>query len=170
MKRTLFIAILIGNLTFGQNCKYKTNTIDEFTNDKILETKDEFFTISGMGLGFSTSYSLKKINEKRYLRLGILNPSIFTLREGDEVVFKTMTDTPISLKFPQTIIANGQYNSASKSTYWITYSLILISDEVYNRLQNEKIIKLRVYTGDGFVDDNVKEKRAVKFQELLKCI
>lgn len=170
MKKTLFIAVLFANFTFGQNCKYKINTIDEFTKSQILQTKDELLTVSGMGFGFSASYAFKKIDNTRYLRLGVSSPSIFTLKKGDEILFKTENENPVSLKFPETIIADGQYNSSLKTTHWGTYILIPISDDVYSRFQNEKILKLRIYTADGYIDDDVKEKRAVKFKELLNCI
>jgi|GEM_PF-3164934 len=170
MKKTLFIALLFANFTFGQNCKYKINTIDEFTKSQILQTKEEILTVSGMGFGFSTSYAFKKIDNARYLRLGISSSKIFTLKKGEEILFKTENENPVSLKFSETTIADGQYNSSFKTTHWGGSVLIPISDEVYNRLQNEKIVKLRVYTADGYVDDDIKEKRAVKFKELLNCI
>ncbi len=163
---TLFFSIIC----FGQNCKYKTNEIDEFTKNKILETKIEVFTVSGMGLGFSTSYTLKKINEKRYLNFKITSPSIFTLREGDKIMFKTDSENTIDLIFPNTIIANNVYNSHLKTTTWLENILIPIDELTYQRLSNEKVLKLRVYTTDGYIDDDINEKRSKKFKELLKCI
>jgi len=171
MKKIILLTlILTTNFILGQNCKYKINETDEFTKNKILETKAELFTISGMGLGFSCGYSLKKINENKYLKLSISSPSIFTLRQGSEIMFKTDKEETINLKFPETVIADGQYNSTLKSTHWGAYILIPIPNDINERLLNEKISKLRVYTGDGYIDDDIKEKRAVKFVEYLKCI
>lgn len=159
--------------TYGmssQNCKYKMNEVDEFTNDRILETKADVFTISGMGLGFSCGYSLKKINDQRYLKLNVMSPSIVSLREGDEIMFKTDKEETINMTFPTTVIAEGIYNSALKSTHWNASILIPIPDNVNERFLNETLIKLRVYTTDGYVDDDIKAKRAKKFVEYLKCI
>jgi hypothetical protein len=156
--------------SFGQNCKYKTNEVDEFTKNKILETKEELLTVSGMGFGFSTSYNLKKVNENRYLKLNISSPKILTIKAGDEIMFKTNNDNPISLKFSETVILQPQYNSSSRSTIWYEFILIPISDENYTRLLQEPISKLRLYTSDGFIDDEIKDKRDKKLKELLKCI
>ena len=161
-------------LSFSQNCKYKINETDEFTKNKILETKYELLTISGLGFGFSSGYSLKKVNNNRYLKLGISSPSIFTLREGRDIMFKTSAEDVISLKFPETIIADyisgTRIGSSTTPSRWSGTILIPISDETYQRLLVEKILKVRIYTGDGYVDDDIKEKKAIKFQELLKCI
>ncbi|URM37195.1 hypothetical protein [Flavobacterium anhuiense] len=169
-KITLPFLLLYSSFIFSQDCKYKRNEIDEFTKNKILETKENLFTLSGMGLGFSCAYTLKKINDNRYINLHITAPSIFTLRESHEIMFKTEKDSTIDLKFIESIVANGTYNTSLKSTHWSAQTMIPITAEAYERLKNEKITKLRVYTVDGHHDDDVSEKRDKKFKELLKCI
>lgn len=166
----VLFAIILSVSSYSQNCKYKTNEVDDFTKNKILETKEELLTISGMGFGFSTSYNLKKVNENRYLKLNVSSPNIFTIKAGDEIMFKSNNDKPISLKFSETVILEPQYNSSSRSTIWYGFILIPISDENYIRLLQEPISKLRFYTSDGFIDDEIKDKRGKKFKELLKCI
>ncbi|MBF2709949.1 hypothetical protein [Flavobacterium soyangense] len=166
--------LLTSTFLFGQNCKYKINEVDEFTKNIILETKAELLTISGMGFGFSSSYSFKKINNNRYLKLGITSPSIFTLRQGRDIMFKTNTEDIISLEFPETIVADyisgSRIGTSTTPSMWTGTILIPISNENYERLLKDKILKVRIYTGDGYIDDDVKEKRANKFQELLKCV
>ncbi|RUT68638.1 hypothetical protein D0817_19965 [Flavobacterium cupreum] len=169
-KITFLILLLAANYISAQNCKYKRNEVDEFTKNKILETKEDIFTISGMGLGFSCGYALLKINDVRYLKLHVMSPSIFTLRSEHEIMFKTDSENTINLQFIDTQIATGTYNTTLKSTHWGAFTAIPISDEIYQRLLNEKISKLRIYTTDGYRDDDVSEKRDKKFKELLKCI
>ncbi|HEX8576981.1 MAG TPA: hypothetical protein VF677_11870 [Flavobacterium sp.] len=170
--KKIIIALILGFTTFGysQNCKYKINEVDEFSKNKILETKKEAFTMSGIGFGFSTNYSLKKINNDRYLKLYISSPKIFTLRQGDQIMLKTDSENTVSLVLMQTTIARSSYNDQLGSTTWYEDVLIPITDENYQRLLTENILKLRVYTADGYIDDDVKEKRAKKFKEILKCI
>lgn len=171
MKRITFLILtLASTISYSQDCKYKRNEVDEFTKHKILETKEELFTISGMGLGFSTTYSLLKINDKRYITFKVTSPSIFTLRKGSEIMFKTELENPITLEFPDSIVANSTYISSLKSTFWNGSMDIPLSEEAYQRLLNEKITKLRVYTTDGFVDDDIASKRDKKFKSLLTCI
>lgn len=169
-KNTFLILVLFSTFIYGQDCKYKRNEVDEFTKDKILETKPELFTISGMGLGFSTSYSLLKINDQKFIKFNVTSPSIFTLQKGSEIMFKVEAENPIILTFPESIVANGSYNTSLKSTHWGGSIVIPINDINYQRLLNEKITKLRVYTANGFIDDDISEKRDKKFKALLTCI
>ncbi len=173
-KIILFILLSVSNIAISQNCKYKTNEVDEFTKNTILETKGGILTISGMGLGFSTAFSLKKINNTRYLNFQVISPSIFTLREDDEIMFKTDSENTINFKFPKTIIADyisgTRIGTSTTPSMWTGKILIPISDENYERLLAETISKLRVYTSDGYVDDDIKGKRAKKLQKYLKCI
>jgi hypothetical protein len=171
MKKIILIILLSGSFTmFGQNCKYKIDEIDEFTKSRIIETRESLFTISGMGLGFSCGYSLKKINDSRYLKLIITSPSIFTLRKGNKIMFLTDKEETIDLYFPESVVADGAYNSSLKSTHWSAHIYIPISNNINERLLNEKLKKLRVYTADGYIDDDIKEKRAIKFVNYLRCI
>lgn len=169
-KITFLILTLSSTFIYSQDCKYKRNEVDEFTKHKILETKPELFTISGMGLGFSTSYSLLKINDEKFIKFSVTSPSIFTLQKGSEIMFKVEAENAIILTFPESIVANGTYNSSLKSTHWSGTIVISISDINYQRLLNEKVTKLRVYTANGFVDDDISEKRDKKFKALLTCI
>jgi len=171
MKKTLLaLTFVFANAAFAQECKYKRNEVDEFTKNKILETKEGVFTISGMGLGFSTGFALMKVNNDRFLKLNVTSPSIFTLQNGSEIMFKVEGADPIVLNFPESIVANGVYNTSIKSTLWSGSIAIPLSEENYKRFLNEKISKLRVHTANGYVDDDVSEKRDKKFKELLKCI
>lgn len=171
MKNFYLITILFTSaIIYSQDCKYKRNEVDEFTKHKILETKPELFTISGMGLGFSTSYTLLKINDQRYISFSATSPSIFTFQKDGEIMFKVESENAIILSFPESVVANGTYNSSVKSTHWSATIGIPISEEIYQRFLKEKIAKLRVYTAKGFIDDDISEKRDKKFKQLLKCI
>lgn len=175
MKKTLlFILLSASTALMSQNCKYKINEVDEFTKSTILETKGGILTMSGMGFGFSTAYSMKKINDIKYLNLHISSPSIFTLREDAEIMFKTNTDHTINFKFPKTLISNyipgSRIGTSTTPSMYAGSILIPISDDNYERLLAEQILKLRIYMSDGYVDNDIKAKRAKSFQEDLKCI
>lgn len=169
-KINLLLLGLTASITYSQDCKYKRNEVDEFTKHKILETKEGIFTISGMGLGFSVGYSLLKINDQRILKFNVVSPSIFTLQKGSEIMFKTDAENTINLIFPESVIANGLYNNALKATHWSGSIQIYLTEENYQRLLNEKLLKLRIYTSAGYIDDDINTKRDNKFKEQLKCI
>lgn len=157
-KIILGLALLSMSISFSQNCKYKTNEVDEFTKNKILETEFEWIS-PNIGSSF------KKVNEKKALRLQINSSSVFSVREGSNVMFLTDKEDPITLVFSETNISKI---STLTSFYSINY--LILSDENQARLLNEKITKIRIYYSDGYVDTDIKEKKVMKFKELLKCI
>lgn len=166
----IVLSLLTGCVSFAQDCDYKRNEVDEFTKKTILETKEEALAISGMGMGFSCTYNLLKIDGIRYLKLHVYSPKIFTLKQGSNIMLKTDKENPITLTFPETVIADHSYNSSIKTTHWSGIVLIPISDDAYNRMRNENISKLRVYTADGYIDDDVKAKHDKKIKKALTCI
>ena len=172
--KKIILFLFTTSFLFAQDCKYKINEIDEFTKNKILETKPEILTISGMGFGFTSGCSLKKINDSRYLQLGISSPSIFTLNEGNEIIFKTEKDETIVLTFPKTIISDyisgNNIGNSSTPSRWSGTILIPISIENFERLKNELVTKLRIYTNENYIDDDISKKRAVKFKNAMNCI
>lgn len=175
MKKVIIIfGFLITIFGYGQDCKYKRNEIDEFTKSKILETKSELLTISGMGFGFSSSVSFKKVDNQRYLKLAITSPSVFSIRKDDKIMFKTNAETSIELSFVETIISD--YISGTRigtSTTPSTHKAMIIiplSNSELERLYTEDILKARIHTSDGYIDDDVKSKRAKKIKEYAKCI
>lgn len=173
-KILLSFLFLVSAAMMSQNCKYKTNEVDEFTKNTILETKGGILTMSGMGFGFSAGYSMKKINNTKFLNFFVNNSSVFTLREDDEIMFKTDSDNVISFKYPKTTIPNyvpgTRIGTTTTPSMYSANILIEISDDNYRKLLAEKILKLRVYTSDGYIDNDIKSKRANSFQEALKCI
>ena len=159
MKKIILGLLLVTSMiSFSQNCKYKINETDEFTKNKILETEFEWIS-SNIGGSF------KKINDKKALRLQLNSSSVFSVREGSKVMFLTDKEEPITFIFPETNISKI---STMTSFYSINY--LMLSEENQNRLLNEKISKIRIYYSDGYIDTDIKEKKAIKFQELLKCI
>lgn len=165
------IIIFISTFTYSQKCKYERNEVDEFTKNNILETKSQTFTVSGvMGLGFSSAFSLVKVNDQRYIKLHFSSPAIFSTSEGNELMLKLENDEVIKLYFLKSEVANPTYQEMLKSSVWSLKSSVHIPDDVYETLMKTKINKVRFYLSDGYHDDDVSAKRANKFIEALKCI
>lgn len=168
MKKLLLKLALISCLNlFAQNCKYEINEVDEFTKKTILETKEQTLSRS---FNFYTAFSFKKIDDKKFLKLFISSTSIFSIRENHEIIFITDGDNSVILKFIQSKVSRGKYDSNSRITIWSETFYLPIDEETFQRLSNENILKLRVYTSDGYIDDEVKEKHAKKFKEQIICI
>lgn len=159
MKHLYFFVILItSSLLYSQECKYDKNEVDEFTKNKILETKFEW-------LGNNFGYNFKKINDSKFLRIEIHHSKVFSIRDGSKLMFLTEKEEPITILFPKYEISKV----SSASNYYVVQYLNL-SEELLSRFKNEKISKARIYTTDGYLEIDIKDKRSIKFKELLKCI
>lgn len=172
MRSSILLFMLLAGLTINaQNCKYAKNEVDKFTNKTILETKQDALGISGMGLGFTSGYSFYKSDDDKYIKFHFTTTgSLFAIREGDNVMMKLENGEVLSLKFSESVIADSSYNSMLKTTIHSLKTLVKLTDDDIETFKNNKIVDIRIYTTDGYIDDDVKEKRAVKFQQLLKCI
>ena len=76
----------------------------------------------------------------------------------------------VTLNFVESVVSDVSYISTLKTSVKKITTLVPISDLEFEKLNKSLITDIRVYTTDGYIDDDVKNKRAVKFQELLKCI
>jgi len=159
-KVTVLVFLFYASVLQCQECKYKKNEVDDFTKSKILETNFEW-------LAEQAGYVLKKVDDSRTLQLRIESLKMISIQEGNKVMFLTEREEPITVHFPKFEISKR--SSGPVTTYYIIEN-INITEEVYQRFKNETISKIRVYTNDGYLDKNIKDKRANKFRELIKCI
>lgn len=160
MKKLLWIVLIFTGFGYSQDCKYKKNEIDDFTKKKIIETKSEW-------LCENVAYSFKKNDDTKYLRVEIGSFKVFAISDGAKLMFLTDKEDPIVLIFQKYEISRTT-PGAIASQY--VSEIINISEDVLKRFQNEKITKVRIYTTDGYIDHDIKEKRFKRFQETLKCI
>lgn len=160
MKNILIMLLFSSCLIYSQDCKYKKNEVDEFTKNKILETNYEW-------LGEQTGYTLKKVNESRFLQVRIESFKMLSIHEGSKLMFLTEKEDPITILFPKFDISKR--SDSPLKEYYIVESIPL-SDDIYERFKNETTTKVRIYTSDGYIEKKIKDKRALKFRELLKCI
>lgn len=157
-KNICLILLLTSSLFYSQDCKYQRNEVDQFTKNKVVETKFEW-------LAEQTGYSLLKVDSVKFLKLYVESFKVFSIKDGAKLMFLTDKEEPITIVFPKYDISKR----GTSSEFYISETITL-SDEDFKRFQNEKITKVRYYTTEGYIEKNIKEKRANKFRESLKCI
>ena len=167
MKYILFLIMISSLSVAAQDCKFKKNEVDEFTKQKVLETKQETLSKSGT---FYSAITAKKINDQRILEVYFSSLSLFSLYEGKTLMLLTDKGDVIELKFPESKVSDRLYNSAAKTTTWFQTQYFPLNDDTYRKLLSSKINKVRVNSSDGYIDSEVKDKWWKKDQELLKCI
>ncbi|WP_417237222.1 hypothetical protein [Bizionia paragorgiae] len=151
------------------HCKLKIDTVDEFTKKRILQTREESFTISGMGLGTSTYVYSKKVDEKTYLIFHIVSPSAFSIHEGNNIMLLFKDDSVLEIPFENTEIADFTYIDGIGSI-WSVRSYFELPENEIQILKEKKVKKLRIYFSDSYFEDDVKELRQDNIASVLKCI
>lgn len=176
----LFFAILLVFGTFtlvnAQNCKYKKNGIDKFTNKFTKVTKSEkvigTFTTSG-------AFSAEKIENSYYF---IFDYDIimtydfepYSIKQGAELIFLLENGETITLNSDDNI-----YGTKMKiGTLW-NCSLSNVSYQVTSQ-QLDMFLKFKVKSTrfyrsesngkEDYIDNEIKRKNQDDMQNLIKCI
>lgn len=171
MIRLLILINIIPSICFGQ--KLVENKIDEFTKAYIKQTSWEILNPINFSNKLYAFTSFRKIDSTYFLdfKITLRNGPVFSINQGDELMFKT-SDSVISLSNSEYQISctgcgvkgiNGSGLEGVKVTYKIP-----ANDIFY--LLNNKIKKIRVYTSDGYVEDEIKDKNAEMFIKQLKLV
>jgi len=162
-------ALILLISTIGYSQKIAENKIDEFTKRKIIRT--EWENVSGMtNLYLSTRIS--RIDSTSYLDMKFLTQTVTSIRTDDDVLF-LFTDGEISnLKSIKNAIsgygdgANGLVGSKALGLY-INCKL---SDKDIENFKNKTVNKVRINTSQGYLEEEMKPKKAEKLIKMFELI
>jgi hypothetical protein len=171
MKLILPILLLVCTTAFAQ--KLVTNKTDEFTGNSVKETSVENLAQPLKMSGYSYKFSFKKINENVYLGLRImsLSNSVFAIKDGEVLMLKT-EDTVITLSNSKYEIssrggAGGGLSSSNSQGVTLYFSL---NKDAVDTLKSKSINKLRLYTTDGYSEQDIKPAADKKVKAALNLI
>jgi len=160
MKRILIIILLIPFLSFSQECIYKINKVDEFTGDKILETKEvAIHSLKG-----------KKINNNQTLEFTITSSNVFSMDENDYLMLKFKSGEVIKMNFYKNTTANYVFLEMLNTTIWTSSNSISINQETADKIKDNEIVKIRWSTSKGYSEKDCKKKHSRNFTKTLSCI
>lgn len=172
MKLLLPLFLLICSNAFAQ--KLVTNKTDEFTGKKVKETSIETLAKPLKMSGFTYTFAMKKVDENLYLNLRLmsLSNSVFSIKDGSVLSLKMDNDSVINLSNPEyTISKRGGAGAGLTSGNSEGVSLyFLISNENIELLKVHKIVKVRVYTTNGYTDQDIKAAADKKVKDALKLV
>ena len=156
MKRlTLVLAVtIITAIGYGQ--KIEENKVDDFTKNSVIRTSFEVLSRSG----FNSYCRINKINQSYYLQIRVMNGSVLSVRFNSDVMFKMSNDSIISLKVMEgasSCIGCGAIGFLGSASPGIDFQVILTSEEI-EQFKSLKVKKVRIYTIDGYIEAEVKEK------------
>tara|TARA_R100000353_G_scaffold43121_1_gene34523 strand:- start:71472 stop:71993 length:522 start_codon:yes stop_codon:yes gene_type:complete len=162
--------ILSASLTFGQ--KLVTNEVDEFTGNTIMETSWEVLNRKSK---LSSYVRFRKIDNRIYLNFRMTSgygSRTFSVDEGEVLYFKFSDDEILKLSntdYQLTTIGGGTIGLLGSHGVGLELTC-RISQEILAKLSQKTLDKVRVYTSIGYVEAEVKRKRAETFKELARLI
>jgi hypothetical protein len=169
----LFVFVFVSSYSFCQ--KIEENTVDEFTGNIVKRTswetliKTHSFTVNTIML-----YSISKIKDMVYLNVKmILTPDrVFSVAKDQELMMKLETGEVVKLSNLESAISCtgcGAYGFSGSGQLGVTLSYS-VNAEQFTILLKNKIVKIRIYASDGYVEEEAKNKEVVKFQKALALI
>lgn len=172
MKLLLPLFIFISSTTLGQHLI--TNSTDEFTGKKIKETSIENLAQPFKMSGFTYKFSFKKVNDNLYLNLRImsLSNSVFAIKDGEVLMLK-ISDTVLKLSNSDYVISkkggSGAPGLSSSTCEGVSLYFPLTSESV-DLLKSKPIVKIRLYTTDGFTEQEIKDVADKKVKNALALV
>lgn len=167
--KTLFIVFIVFiNYSYGQSLA--ENKIDEFTKNKVIRTSWEPFCRNPKLLSY---ISTSRINNDIFLSLKFMgNTGIFSVNEGNEMMLKLSNDSIISLralKYAISCRGCGSVTIVGTDLQGVNVDY-KINEKQFSDLLANKVIKIRIYTADGYFESDIKEKFAQTFIKELELI
>lgn len=172
MKKITFliiISVLLANNLFGQ--KLKENEVDEFTNNVVKRTSWESLNQS---MKFTAYFRISKINNSYYFDLKMMlgTGPVFSIAKDQELMFKLAGGEVVNLKnleYTITCTGCGSVGLMGSDAQGIQVSYP-INLEAVEKLSEETIEKFRIYTNDGYVENDLKSKIDSKIKKCLKLV
>jgi hypothetical protein len=169
MRKVLFLllfSIPMSSICFGQ--KLKENKVDEFTGRVIKRTSLEYIVNEQpiFGNPFILGVQVERIDDLVVLKVELQLSSVFSIRKDQNLMLKLEEDKMVTLKNNEYVISDRY---GDRQIAHINYVIGYINEdsETLNLIKNYKAAKLRIYTSDGYIDKEIKEKN----QDIIKkCV
>lgn len=96
--------------------------------------------------------------------------SSFEFNEGAEVLLKLENGEIIKLTFDQKVESKNVKEKISNSEFWTLSYLFKIDEITFEKLKNFNLQKIRFKLSDREIDDDIRERNAIAFRSLIKCV
>lgn len=172
MKPLLPLLLLLCSSAFAQ--KLITDKTDEFTGKKVKETSVENLAQPFKMSGFAYKFSFKKVDDNLYFNVRImsLSNSVFAIKDGEVLMLK-MKDTVVRLSNTDYVIskrggAGGTGLSSGNSEGVSLY--FPLTKESAELIKSKAIVKVRLYTTDGYSEQDVKAASDKRVKDALNLV
>jgi len=164
MKKIVLFLCFVAFATICYSQGISKSQTDDFTGKKVVYTTWDQLNSSGLSCKNVLLFRFRLENENQYFHLNWVSDKIVSVSEGESVMFKLKDGTLVKFNNTSSVIASkggGSTNVTCKDSYGV--SLVLKTDDL-SVFANESnpIVKVRIYTTDGYVDIDIKDKNATK--------
>jgi hypothetical protein len=165
----LLVAISLPGLSFAQ--KIEENKIDESTKRPVIRTTWEPFIRNIKGYSF---VRVSKVDESTYLDLKYTHVGAFKfiINEGKHVILRLKNDSLVLLNVGSTVPSCrgcGNNTITMGSDQGVHLPLLLQPDQIDN-LSVTPAVAIRIYTVDGYIEADIKEKDGDMIAKQLKLV
>lgn len=169
MKKLLFLMLLLIPLvSFGQDCKYEVNRIDDFTNVRVVQTYSAALVSvkEARKTQSSVIFCCLRYDDDCYVQIGLLTRKPVFILEDQKVYFKLSNDSIVTVISPKTNMDTelNQYNF-----YNINHRYYIEKDELL-QFKEVGVKKIRVETSEGYLDFNVSKDGQNHMKEFITCL
>jgi len=124
--------------------------------------------------GGTVNFRVRVINGKVILDVKrlVYFGDLWSIRSGDLLILKLENDSVIQAASIESSVgcfgcgAVGLDGSKAPGTYSHYY----LSDSFINQVLHEQVVKIRMYTSDGYVEEEIIPKRRIVFQNTFKLL
>lgn len=172
MRKLLIVTLLCTYTITSSAQKIVKNTIDEFTKSKIVNTDYEALKQSFKA---SWQYRFRLVDNTLILDLVVVlgGGTVFSVKEGQKFMLKMKDEQIITLENHEYTITSrsGAYAGSFGGSNAMGLTLhFIVNKEQQEILNTGELSKIRLYTSDGYIEDEIKSNKAETFRQCLNLI
>jgi hypothetical protein len=161
--KKIFLLLIVANFSFAQNCKFKVDKIDDFTKERIIETKRNDIS-RGCEIWFESKAKEEFIGF--YYQLF----PFFSVDDTSKIILLDNNGVSNEIKITKYMVCSSFYNSSLKTNIHFLAFSIKLDNSIKDFFKNNSILKMRLTTKQGDFDFDIKDKNFKKVRESLICM
>lgn len=166
MKNLLIVLMLLFPvLAFSQ--KIEKSEIDDFTGNKVVYTSWEKIKGGNAMTGRNNlMFMLRYENGTKYFHLKWITAEVASISDGAKLMFKLSDDSVVTLNSISYVLSGkGEGVTGLSWSGILGIHAIYKGDDISKFAGNAIASKVRIYTSDGYIDIDLKDKDAAKINK-----